>query len=96
MCTDTDLRLAHHMRQAHYTWRQQEHIVNLTQWFNHNYQQKTTLYWDASTQARQTTYFIRKRPREQWDPTLCEVPMQPLPKRHKAHGDPNGWEILLT
>ena len=96
MCTDTNLLLAHHMRQAHYTWRQQEHIMNLTQGFNNSCRQKTTLYWDASRQARHTIYLIRKRPREQWDPTLWEVPLQPLPKRHKAHWDPNEWEILLT
>ena len=40
--------LAHHMQQAHYTWRQQEHIMNLTQGFKNSFQQKTTLYWDAS------------------------------------------------
>ena len=96
MCTNTNLLLAHHMRQAHYTWRQQEHIMNLTQGFNNSCQQKTTLYWDASRQARQTIYLIRKRPREQWDPTLWEVPLQPLPKRHKAHWDPNEWKIPLT
>ena len=95
LCTDTNL-LGHHMQQAHYTWRQQEHIMNLTQGFNNSCQQKTTLYWDASRQARQTIYLIRKRPREQWDPTLWEVPLQPLPKRHKAHWDPTEWEIPLT
>ena len=52
MCTDTNLLLAHHMRQAHYTWRQQKHIMILTQGFNNSCQQKTTLYWDASRQAR--------------------------------------------
>ena len=30
MCTKTNKLL----RQAHYMWRQQEHIVNMTQWFN--------------------------------------------------------------
>ena len=30
-------------------------------------------------------YLIRKRTREQWDPTLWEVLLQPLPKRQKAH-----------
>ena len=93
MCTDTNLLLAHHMRQARYTWRQQEHIINLTQGFKNSCQQKTTLYWE---QARQTLCLIRKRPREQWDPTLWEVPLQPLPKRHKAHWDPKEWEIPLT
>ena len=96
MCTDTNLLLAHHMRQAHYTWRQQEHLMNLTLGFNNSCQQKTTLYWDASRQVRHTIYLIRKRPWEQWDPTLWEVPLQPLPKQHKAHWDPNDWEIPLT
>ena len=95
MRTDTNLLLAHHMQQAHYTWRQQEHIMNLTHGFKNSCQQKTTLYWDASRQARQI-YLIRKRPREQWDRTLWEVPLQPLPKRQKAHWDPNEWEIPLT
>ena len=42
MCTDTDKLLAHHLRQAHYMWRQQEHIMNLTQGFNDHCNQKTT------------------------------------------------------
>ena len=96
MRTDTNLLLAHHMQQAHYTWHQQEHIVKLMQGFKNSYQQKTTLYWDASRQAPQTIYLIRKRPREQWDPTLWEVPLQPLPKRQEAHWDPSEWEIPLT
>ena len=33
------------------------------------------------------------RPREEWDPTLWEIPLQPLPKKHKAHWDANGWEV---
>ena len=70
--------------------------MNLMQEIKSSYQQKTTLYWDASRQARQTGHLIRKRPREQWDPTLWEVPLQPLPKRHTAHWDPNEWEILRT
>ena len=96
MYTDTNMLLAHHLRQAHYMWRQQEHIMNLTQGFNDNCKQKTTQYWVAPKQARHTIYVIPKRPREQWDPTLWEVPFQPLPKRHKAHWDPNEWEIPLT
>ena len=96
MRIDTNLLLAHHVQQAHYTPRQQEHIMNLTQELESSCQQKSTLYWDAIRQARQTIYLIPKRPREQWDPTLWEVPLQPLPKRQKAHRDPNEWEILLT
>ena len=96
MCTETKKLLAHYLRQAHYMWCQQEHIANMTQWFNDDCKQKTTQYWNTTTQARQTIYLIRKRPREQWDPTLWEVPLQPLPKRHKTHWDPNEWEIPLT
>ena len=94
--TDRDVVLAHHTQRALYTWLQQEHIMQLAHETAKSYRLKTALYWDASRQARQTIYFIRKRPREQWDPTLCEVPLQPLPKRQKAHWDPNEWEIPLT
>ena len=94
--TDIDLLLAHHMQQAQYTWLQQEHIMNLMHETESSYQQRTTLYWVASRQARRTIFLIRKRPREQWDPTLWEVPLQPLPKRQKVHWDPNEWEIPLT
>ena len=96
MCAETNKLLDHHLRQAHYMWRQQEHMVNMTQWYNDESKHKTTQYWHTTRQARQTIYLIRKRPREQWDPTLWEVPLQPLPKRHKTHWDPNEWEIPLT
>ena len=96
MCTETNKPVAHYVRQAHYMWRRKEHILSMTQRFNNSCKQKTTQYWDATRQPRQTTYLIRKRPREQWDPTLWEVPLQPLPKRHKTHWDPNEWEIPLT
>ena len=82
--TDTELLLAHHMQQAQYTWLQQECIMQLMHETANGYQQKAALYWDASRQARQTIYLIRKRPREQCDPTLWEVPLQPLPKRQKS------------
>ena len=70
--------------------------MNLMQETKNSYQQEKTLYWEASKQARQTIYLMRKQPREQWDPTLWEVPPQPLPKRHKAQWDPNEWEMPLT
>ena len=96
MCTETDKLLTHYLRQAHYMWCQQEHIANMTQWFSDNCKRKTTQYWNTTRQARETIYLIRKRPRKQWDPTLWEVLLQPLPKRHKTHWDPNEWEIPLT
>ena len=43
MRTDTNLLLAHHMQHAHYTWRQQEYIMNVMQGFKSNCQQKTAL-----------------------------------------------------
>ena len=42
-----------------------------------------------------TLYMIRKRPKEELYPTLWEIPLQPLPKRHKVHWDPNEWDILV-
>ena len=94
--TGTAVLLTRHTQQALYTLLQQERIMQLAQETAKSHRLKTALYWDASRQARQTIYFIRKRPREQWDPTLWEVPLQPLPKRQKAHWDPNEWEIPLT
>ena len=96
MCADTDKLLDYHLRQAHYMWCQQEHLANMTQCYHDACKHKTTQYWHTTRQARQTIYLIRKRPREQWDPTLWEVPLQPLPKRHKTHWDPNEWEIPMT
>ena len=39
--------------------------------------------------------FYHMRPGDKWDPTLWEIPLQPLPKRHKAHQDPDDWQIHL-
>ena len=40
--------------------------------------------------GRQTV--MHKRPTAHWDPTLWELPPQPLPKGLKAHRDPDKWE----
>ena len=85
-----------HQRQAIYMWHQQKHLTNMTQCYHEACKQKTTQYWQTTRPARQTIYLIRKRPREHWDPTLWEVPLQPLPKCHKTHWDPNEWEIPMT
>ena len=95
LCTNTALLLTNHGRQAQYALLQQGRLIQLDHDTTNACRQKTALYWDASRQARQTIYFARKRTREQW-PTLWEVPLQPLPKRQKAHGDPNEWEIPRT
>ena len=79
--TDTDVLLTHHTQQALYTWLQWEHIIQLAHETAKSYQLKTSPYWDASRQARQTICLIQKRPGELWDPPLWEVPLQPLPKR---------------
>ena len=64
MCAETNKLVDHHLRQAHYMWRQQEPMVNMTQWYNDECKHKTTQYWHTTRQARQTIYLIRERPRE--------------------------------
>ena len=87
---------AHAAAGALYMWCQQKHLANMTQCYHDACKHKTTQYWQTTRLARQTIYLIRKRPREHWDPTLWEVPMQQLSKRHKTHWDPNEWEIPMT
>ena len=96
LCADTSLLLTDHSRQARYAFLQQGRLIQLAHDTAKAYRLKIALYWDASRQARQTMYFARKRTREQWDPTMWEVPLQALPKRQKVHWDPNEWEIPLT
>ena len=43
------------------------------------------LYTTKMRHIHQQLYLHRKRPREVWGPTLWEIPLLPLPKRHKAH-----------
>ena len=54
---------------------------------------KCAIYNTESSHLRRQLYLHRKRPRENWDPTLWEVPLLPLPKRHKTHWDPNECEV---
>ena len=61
--TDTDVLLTHHTQQALYTLLQQERIIQLAHETTNSYRIKIAIYWDASRRARQTIYFIRKRPR---------------------------------
>ena len=51
---------------------------------------QSTMYNTESSHLRRQLYLHRKRPRENWDPTLWEIPFLPLPKRH---WDPNEWEV---
>ena len=51
----------------------------------HAYQTMHTLYNTESRQKRQQLYLHRKRPREERDPRLWEIPLLPLLKWHKAH-----------
>ena len=92
----TDKLLDLHQRQATYMWRQQTHLTAMAQRYQDACKHKTTQYWQTTRPVRQTIYLIRKRPREHWDPTLWEFPLQPLPKRHKTHWDPNDWEVPMT
>ena len=96
LCTGSEKLLDLHPGQALYMWCQQKHLANMTQCYHDTCKQKTTQYWQTTRPARHTIYLIRKQPRERWDPTLWEVPIQPLPKRHKTHWDPNEWEIPMT
>ena len=59
------------------------------------YRTKQELYTTETLPIRRQLYFTRKRPREEWDPTLWEIPLLPLPKRHKPHWDPTEWELPL-
>ena len=59
------------------------------------YRTKQELYTTATLPIRRQLYFTRKRPREEWDPTLWEIPLLPLPKRHKPHWDLTEWELPL-
>ena len=54
---------------------------------------KYGMYNMESSHPRQQLYLHRKRPREIWDPTLWEIPLLPLPKRHKTHWEPHEWEV---
>ena len=92
----TDKLLDLHQRHATYMWRQQTHLTAMAQSYQDACKHKTTQYWQTTRPVRQTIYLIRKRPREHWDPTLWEDPLQPLPKRHKTHWDPNEWEVPMT
>ena len=47
-----------------------------------------TLYNIETHIIRQQLYLHRKRPREDWDPSTWEIPLQPLPKQQKIHWDP--------
>ena len=85
-----------HQQQATYMWRQQTHLTAMAQYYQDACKHKTTQYWQTSRPARRTIYLIRKRPREHWDLTLWEVPLQPLPKCRKTHWDPNEWEVPMT
>ena len=96
MRAGTNKLLDLHLRQELYMWCQQKHLASMTHCYHDACKHKTTQYWQTTRQARQTIYVIRERLRELCDPTLWEVPMQPLPKRHKTHWDPNEWEIPMT
>ena len=60
------------------------------------HQTRRTLYETVTRPMTQQLYLQRKPPREEWDPSAWEVPLQPLPKHHKAHWDPIELEILST
>ena len=85
LCTNSDLLLTDHRRQAQYALLQQGRFIQLDHATATACRKKIAVFWDATRQARQTIYLAGKRTREQWYPTLWEVPLQPLPKRQNAH-----------
>ena len=62
----------------------------------HAYNALLALYNAETRPLHQPMYFQRKRPQEDWNPTLWRIPLQPLPKRHKAHSIPPSGKSNYT
>ena len=46
-------------------------------------------YTTSTKPIRNQLFLLGKRPREEWDPTLWEIPLLLLPKRCKEHAHSN-------
>ena len=72
------------------------------EWFSreqleqHTHTTMYTLHNSETHMIRQQMYLYQKHPREEWDPSVWEIPFRPLPKRQKIHWDPMEWEIHLN
>ena len=90
-----DMTHTHH----HYIQLLYNHAV---EWFSrqqleqHAYMTMHIIYNAATHLMRQQLYLYWKRPREEWDPSVWEIPLRPLPKRQKKHWDLVKWEIHLS
>ena len=67
-----------HHHQAKYMLQQHYELAHLQNTTAQTYQQKLALYMHTTKTTRQYMYFIRKRVRDDWDPTLWEVPISNL------------------
>ena len=59
------------------------------------YHRMMDTYRQEARPIHQILYLTCKQPREIWNPTLWEIPLQSHPKSHKAHWDLSEWEIPL-
>ena len=62
----------------------------------HTYQTKRSTYHQHTKLIQKTRYMICKRPKEELDPTLWEIPLQPLVKYHKATVTPTSGQPPYT
>ena len=60
---------------------------------DHAKRTKGDLCSSETVHLRRQQFLRIKRPRENWDPTFWEIPLQLLPKKHKTHWDPIEWEV---
>ena len=51
------------------------------------------LYNNETRQIQQQLHLHQKWPREEWDSAMWEIPLRPLPKRHKVCSGPNELEV---
>ena len=82
-------------RCIHWGCTRSPHTHNSECLAHHTYQTMLNYYNTTTRPLRQMLFFQHKRPREEWDPTLWEITLRPLPKHQKAHWDPNKWKIQL-
>ena len=81
---------------AQYMYRQQDELIQWGRIASTTCRSMINTYWSDTQQIHQTPYLIRKQRREEWDPTLWEIPHQPLAKCQKAHWGLCLWEIQLN
>ena len=84
-----------HSEHAHCMVLQQTESAHRTNTFEDAYKTMHALSRDKTRTTCQSVFFARKRPRDEGDPTLWAIPPCPLPKRLKAHQDPNEGQVQI-